>query len=76
MTQVNNVEKNKVYLVTGVVVAIDDGDGILIAGMLSDSPFAPDDGESTPTKNLVGSFAFTKQKAKFLRDRLNEFLQE
>ena len=76
MTQVNDLEKNKVYLVTGVVVAIDDGDGILIAGMLSDSPFTPDEAEATPTKNLVGSFASTKQKAKFLRDRLNEFLQE
>jgi len=44
--------------------------------MLSDSPLTAEDNESTPTKNLVGSFAFTKQKAKFLRDRLNEFLQE
>ena len=76
MTQVNDVEKNQVYLVTGVVVAIDEGDGILIAGMLSDSPLTAEDNESTPTKNLVGSFAFTKRKAKFLRDRLNEFLQE
>ena len=76
MTQVNNVEKNQVYLVTGVVVAIDEDDGILIAGMLSDSPLNDEEPESTKTKNLVGSFAFTKQKAKFLRDRLNEFLQE
>jgi hypothetical protein len=73
---VNDVEKNQVYLVTGVVIAIDEGDGILIAGMLSDSPLTAEDNESKPTKNLVGSFAFTKQKAKFLRDRLNEFLQE
>jgi len=76
MTQVNNVEKNQVYLVTGVVVAIDEGDGILIAGMLSDSPLNKEDSQSTKNKSLVGSFAFTKQKAKFLRDRLNEFLQE
>lgn len=76
MTQVNNVEKNQVYLVTGVVVAIDEGDGILIAGMLSDSPLNDAEPESTKTKNLVGSFAFTKQKAKFLRDSLNEFLKE
>lgn len=76
MTQVNNLEKNQVYLVTGVVVAIDEGDGILIAGMLSDSPLNDEDPESTKTKNLVGSFAFTKQKAKFLRDSLNEFLKE
>lgn len=76
MTQVNNVEKNQVYLVTGVVVAIDEDDGILIAGMLSDSPLNDEEPESTKTKNLVGSFAFTKQKAKFLRDRLNDFLQE
>jgi hypothetical protein len=76
MTQMNDAEKNKVYLVTGVVIAIDDSDGILIAGMLSDSPFTAEDNESTQTKNLVGSFAFTRQKAKFLRDHLNEFLQE
>lgn len=72
----NDVEKNKVYLVTGVVIAIDESDGILIAGMLSDTPFSAEDSESTSTKNLVGSFALTKQKAKFLRDHLNEFLQE
>lgn len=76
MPQVNDIEKNQVYLVTGVVVAIDDNDGILIAGMLSDSPFIAEDPESTQTKNLVCSFAFTRQKAKFLRNRLNEFLQE
>lgn len=76
MTQVNDVEKNQVYLVTGVVVAIDDLDGILIAGILSDSPLTAEESEPTQTKNLVGSFAFTRQKAKFLRDRLNEFLQE
>ncbi|MBE9188375.1 hypothetical protein IQ270_28015 [Microcoleus sp. LEGE 07076] len=72
----NDVEKNKVYLVTGVVIAIDESDGILIAGMLSDSPFIAEDTESTKTKDLVGSFAFTRQKAEFLRDRLNDFLQE
>lgn len=72
----NDAEKNKVYLVTGVVIAIDESDGILIAGMLSDSPFNAEDSESTKTKKLVGSFAFTRQKAEFLRDRLNEFLQE
>jgi hypothetical protein len=44
--------------------------------MLSDSPLNEEDPPSTKNKNLVGSFAFTKQKAKFLRDRLNEFLQE
>ncbi|MGB5962503.1 MAG: hypothetical protein WBG73_17685 [Coleofasciculaceae cyanobacterium] len=72
----NDIEKNQVYLVTGVVVAIDDNDGILIAGMLSDSPFIAEDPESTQTKKLVCSFAFTRQKAEFLRDRFNEFLQE
>ena len=72
----NDVEKNKVYLVTGVVIAIDESDGILIAGMLSDSPFTAEELESKQTQNLVGNFAFTRQKAKFLRDRLNEFLQE
>ncbi|WP_445177003.1 hypothetical protein [Microcoleus sp.] len=72
----NDVEKNKVYLVTGVVIAIDESDGILIAGMLSDSPFTAEEPESKQTQNLVGNFAFTRQKAKFLRDLLNEFLQE
>lgn len=72
----NDVEKNKVYLVTGVVIAIDESDGILIAGMLSDSPFTAEEPESKKTQNLVGNFAFTRQKAKFLRDRLNDFLQE
>jgi hypothetical protein len=51
MTQVNDVEKNQVYLVTGVVIAIDEGDGILIAGMLSDSPLtAEDNGVNTDQK--------------------------
>lgn len=74
MTSVNNIEKNQVYLVTGVVVAIDDHDGILIAGMLSDSPFTAEEKESESTKSLIASFAFTRPKAEFLRDRLNEFL--
>ncbi|MCC3508589.1 MAG: hypothetical protein JGK29_05450 [Microcoleus sp. PH2017_17_BER_D_A] len=49
----NDVEKNQVYLVTGVVVAIDESDGILIAGMLSDSPFTAEEPESKQTQNLV-----------------------
>lgn len=76
MAQVHDVEKNKVYLVTSVEVAIDDIGGILIAGILSDSPFIDKDPKSTQTKQLVGNFAFTRQNAEFLRDRLNEFLQE
>ncbi|MCC3469919.1 MAG: hypothetical protein JGK37_29270, partial [Microcoleus sp. PH2017_06_SFM_O_A] len=48
----NDVEKNKVYLVTGVVIAIDESDGILIAGMLSDSPFTAEEPESKQTQNL------------------------
>lgn len=76
MKPVNNVQKNQVYLVTGVAVAIDERDGILIAGMLSDSPFTSEEQESDSTKNLVASFAFTRQKAEFLRDRLNEFLNQ
>lgn len=69
----NDQQKNQVYLVTGVAIAIDEEDGVLIAGMLSDSPFSSEDRESN--QNTVGNFAFTRQKAKFLRDRLNEFLQ-
>ena len=72
----NDMRKHEIHLVTGVVIAIDDEDGVLIAGMLSDSPFKDDNQELTPKRNLVSSFAFTRQKAKFLRDSLNEFLKD
>jgi hypothetical protein len=70
--------KSKVYLVTGVRVAIDNEDGILIAGMLSESPFTNnnDDSESQLQAHTVGNFAFTRRQAAFLRDRLNEFLKD
>lgn len=71
-----NSDQEKVYLVTGVAVAVDNDDELLIAGILSDSPFGEKKSDSSSANNLVGSFAFTKNKAKFLRDRLNEFLQE
>ncbi len=67
---------DKVYLVTGVMVALDEEDGILITGMLSDIPFKNENQESSSTGNLVASFAFTRRQAKFMRDRLNEFLKE
>lgn len=70
------INLEQVYLVTGVVVAFDNEDGVLIAGMLSDSPFSDDEVENTTSGNLIGSFAFTRKKAEFLRDRLNEFLQQ
>jgi hypothetical protein len=68
--------KIKVYLVTGVKVAVDSEDGILIAGIISDNPFIDEGQESEVSPNLVGTFAFTRQQATFLRDRLNEFLKE
>lgn len=64
--------KDNVHLVTGVLVAVDSEDGILIAGMLSDSPFLPSD--PTSSKKLVGNFAFTKRQAAFLKKHLDEFL--
>lgn len=69
-------KKDKVYLVTGVVVALDEEDGVLIAGMLSDSPFKDNEQELGSTGRPMGNFAFTRRQAKFLRDRLNEFLKE
>jgi hypothetical protein len=70
-----NSDKEKLYLVTGISVAIDAEDGILIAGVLSDTPFAEEHQESENSKIPVVSFAFTRKQAAFLRDRFNEFLQ-
>lgn len=67
--------EEKVYLVTGFKVALDSEDGILIAGILSDSPFT-NHKDATSSGNLIGNFALTRQQATFLRDRLNEFLKE
>ncbi|QLE54782.1 hypothetical protein [Nostoc sp. TCL26-01] len=67
-------EQNKVLFVTGVRVAIDEEHRILIAGMLSNSPFVEDEQESSSTAHLI-NFAFTRQHAAFLRDRLDEFLK-
>ncbi|MBN3895667.1 MAG: hypothetical protein HWQ41_10460 [Nostoc sp. NOS(2021)] len=67
--------EEKVYLVTGIKVALDSEDGILIAGILSDSPFTNNQ-ESASAANLIGNFAFSRQQATFLRDHLNEFLRE
>ncbi|MBE9250967.1 hypothetical protein IQ226_17915 [Dolichospermum sp. LEGE 00240] len=41
--------KDKVYLVTGVRIAIDSDDGILIAGILSDNPFIEDQESNSVT---------------------------
>lgn len=68
--------KSKVYLVTGVRVAIDSENGILIAGMLSESPFTDGEQDSTSPALPIGNFAFTRQQAAFLKDRLNEFLKD
>ncbi|MDZ7960994.1 MAG: hypothetical protein RMY34_24455 [Aulosira sp. DedQUE10] len=66
-------EQNKVLFVTGVRVAIDEEHRILIAGMLSKSPFVEDEEESSTAHPI--NFAFTRQHAAFLRDRLDEFLK-
>lgn len=73
MTDLN---QNNVYLVTGVVVAIDSEDSILIAGILSDTPLASSEAEATTSKKLLGNFAFTRRQAVFLRERLDEFLKD
>ncbi|MEB3293209.1 MAG: hypothetical protein VKJ24_08605 [Synechococcales bacterium] len=67
-----NLDQDNVHLVTGVVVAIDSEDGILIAGILSDNPFAPPD--SASSKKVVGNYAFTRRQAAFLKQRLDDFL--
>lgn len=66
-------EQNKVLFVTGVRVAVDEEHKILIAGMLSASPFTEDPQESSSNAPPI-NFAFTRQHAAFLRDRLDEFL--
>lgn len=71
-----NLEKNEVCLVTGVAVAIDKEEGLLIAGLVSGFPFGDDEQESAIPESLVGVFAFTRRQAAFLRERLNEFLEE
>ncbi|MEH2235832.1 hypothetical protein [Nostoc sp.] len=68
--------KSKVYLVTGVRVAIDSENGILIAGMLSETPFTDGEPDSTSPALPISNFAFTRQQAAFLKDRLNEFLKD
>ena len=60
--------------VTGIRVAIDEENHILLAGMFSDSPFEEDEPESSSTINPI-NFTFTRQHAAFLRDRLDEFLK-
>ncbi|GCL36737.1 MAG: hypothetical protein ACKO9R_07230 [Dolichospermum sp.] len=66
----------KIYLVTGVRIAIDSQGGILIAGILSDTPFTDEQDSETLSENPIANFAFTRQQATFLRERLNEFLRE
>lgn len=70
----SNWENNKVLFVTGVRIAVDEEHGILIAGMLSESPFVEDDDTKSSTSQPV-NFALNRQHAEFLRDRLNEFLK-
>jgi len=67
---------DKVYLITAVRVAIDSEDGILIAGMFSESPFINNEQQSASPVHQIGNFAFTRRQAAFLRDHLNEFLKD
>ncbi|MDF5733247.1 MAG: hypothetical protein PUP92_36005 [Rhizonema sp. PD38] len=67
--------KDKVYLVTGVRIATGE-DGILIAGMLCESPFTNDEQPLSSSVHPVGNFAFTRQQAAFFRNSLNEFLKD
>lgn len=67
-------EVSKVFFVTGMRVAIDEENRILLVGMLSESPFVEDKQESSSTAHPI-NFAFTRQHAAFLRDRLDEFLK-
>ncbi|NEP60028.1 MAG: hypothetical protein F6K31_23990 [Symploca sp. SIO2G7] len=73
MTELN---QDRVYLVSGVSVALDEEDGVLIAGILSDSPFQNNEGKPTSTGKAICNLAFTRRQAEFLRERLNEFLKE
>lgn len=69
--------EEKVYLVTGVRVALDSEDGILIAGILSETPFTNnEEQELTSPVHPIANFAFTRRQAVFLRERLNEFLKD
>jgi hypothetical protein len=67
------LENNQVLFVTAVRVAVDEEHGILIAGMLSESPFVEKDQESSTSQPI--NFALNRQHAEFLRDRLDEFLK-
>jgi hypothetical protein len=73
----NSHSFDKIHFVTGVLVALDNDEQMMLVGMLSDSPFVQrsEQSDSLP-QNLVGSFAFTKRQAIFLRERLDEFLQD
>jgi hypothetical protein len=70
----SNQTLDKVFFVTGMHVAIDEENHILLVGILSGSPFMEDAQESSSTTHPI-NFAFTRQQAKFFRARLNEFLK-
>lgn len=67
-------EQNGVLFVTGIHVAIDEENQIILAGIISESPFSQDEQEFSDRS--VVNFAFTRQQATFLRDRLDAFLKE
>jgi len=73
---VDNLNAGSVHLVTGVLVAEDDDEQMMLVGILSDSPFAQDSEQIDSQKHYpVSSFAFTKRQAQFLKERLDDFLQ-
>ncbi len=71
----NELDRNQVHFITGITIAMDHEDGVLILGMLSDTPFSDNQAEAQ-TKEPISNFALTRQKAKFLREKLDEFLRE
>lgn len=73
----NSNSFDQVHFVTGVLVALDSDEQMMLIGMLSDSPFnQTSEQANSQSHNLVGSFAFTKRQAMFLRERLDDFLQD
>ncbi|MEM9153739.1 MAG: hypothetical protein AAGB13_01710 [Cyanobacteria bacterium P01_F01_bin.33] len=70
----NESSAEKIYLVTGVQVALDEEERMMLVGLLSDSPFGQEQQQEPLQRNVVGSFAFTKRQARFLKEHLDEFL--
>jgi hypothetical protein len=72
----NEQNPGNILFVTGVRVAVDEEHKILIAGVLSESPFTEGQQEAPSSSRQMYNFAFTRQHAAFLRDHLDDFLKE